>query len=355
MPTAEPSPRPSVGDQPTARFGPAGMLRLVVGGMLMGLANLVPGISGGTMLVAAGVYRRFIDAVSDASRLRLSRSTILTLGAIAASAGLAIALGAHPVAYGLGRARWAMYALFIGLTLGGVPALVSLVRPLTPARVALVAAGVLGMLAVVFVQGAQVGADGPARGGWPMLVLAGAAGASAMVLPGISGAYLLLVLGQYDKVVQAIKGLAGLDGSALGVLVPVGAGVVLGVVLVSNALRWLLHRCEKATMAVLLGLLLAAPAGLYPFRRAPEAARPVAVADAQGSGEHDPAPGPRGAGDAGGAVGAGGAADAGVVATEPYVPSIGQLLGSAALIVVGAGLTLGVSRLGRGGAGEGRG
>jgi putative membrane protein len=66
------------------------IVRLGVGGMLMGLANLVPGISGGTMLVATGVYTRFIDAISDVTRLRLKLPTLITLGVVALGALVAI-------------------------------------------------------------------------------------------------------------------------------------------------------------------------------------------------------------------------------------------------------------------------
>lgn len=320
---------------PTAR-PPA--LRLVLGGALMGLANLVPGISGGTMLVAAGVYRRFIDAVSDATRLRLTRPTVLTLGLIGLAAAGAVAVGAGPVAFGLDKARWAMYALFIGLTLGGVPSLWAMVRPLCRGSAAFIAAGLLAMLTVVFVQesGLGVGVAGAAEvSGWPMLVVAGAAGAAAMVLPGVSGAYLLLLLGQYEAVVNAIKDLARGDLGTLSVLVPLGVGVGVGVAGVGNALRWLLHRHERATLAFLLGLLLGAPAGLYPFR---EAVQPSAgdvvkgvVLTEETAAEVPPKDWP----------------------TRTFTPHLSQIGASIGLVVLGVGATVGVARLGRGRA-EGR-
>jgi putative membrane protein len=114
---------------------------------------------------------------------------------------------------------------------------------------------------------------------FPLLLLSGLAGASAMILPGISGGYLLLLLGQYEPILGAIDelkiGLIGPSGfdlarilDSMNVVVPVGIGVVLGVVGVSNGLRWLLARYEKATLGVLLGLLLGAVVGLYPFQEA---------------------------------------------------------------------------------------
>lgn len=332
-PTPPPAPtEPGQIPQPPAR---APFLRLLLGGGLMGLANLVPGISGGTMLVAAGVYRRFVDAVSNATRLRLTAPTIATLALIVVGAVAALALGARPVSYGLEHARWAMYALFIGLTIGGVPALYALVRPMTPGTIAFTVLGLAAMLGVVLVQESQAGAGGGGRSGWFMLGIAGAAGAAAMVLPGVSGAYLLLLLGQYEAVVTAIKDLARGDLSALSTVIPIGIGVLVGIALVSNALRWLLHRYEKATLAVLLGLLLGAPAGLYPFR---EATAPIPgdtikgqVLTEEAARELDPKDWP----------------------TAAFAPTTAQIAASLVLVVVGFGATMGVARLGRRGSSEG--
>lgn len=249
-------------------------VRLGLGGALMGLANLVPGISGGTMLVAVGVYREVIDAIAGASRLRFTRRILITLAILVASAGVAIGGLAWAISLGLAEARWAMYAVFIGLTWGGAPLLIRMTRPFGAGAVGGLVFGIAGMLALVWVQ-SQNGHDGGTSdaGGVAGLVIGGAAGASAMILPGVSGAYLLLMLGQYERIISAIKDAvhAATAGDVSGVvdqlavLAPVGVGVVIGIVVVSNVLKVLIHRFEKPTFGVLLGLLLAAPAGLYPF------------------------------------------------------------------------------------------
>jgi putative membrane protein len=252
---------------------PGLLARAGVGGALMGLANLVPGISGGTMLVAAGVYTRFIDAIGDVTRLRLRVPTLLLLATIVVAAGIAIGGGAGLIKAGLESHRWAMYSLFIGLTLGGVPVMLRMARPMTNASWAGLAVGFIAMAALALAQtaGAQSGSGSTNP---VMLGLAGVAGASAMILPGVSGAYLLLLLGQYDPIITAIKDFvsaakdADLTNAATHfiTLLPVGIGVVLGVLIVGNVLKFVLHRYEKATLGVLLGLLLAAPVGLYPFK-----------------------------------------------------------------------------------------
>ncbi|MBL4590655.1 MAG: DUF368 domain-containing protein, partial [Phycisphaerales bacterium] len=85
------------------------IVRCGLGGVLMGLANLVPGISGGTMLVACGIYTQFIDAVSDISRLRFSKNTLLTLGMVLLGAGIAIGGLAGTIHWALVHHRWMMF------------------------------------------------------------------------------------------------------------------------------------------------------------------------------------------------------------------------------------------------------
>jgi uncharacterized membrane protein len=184
----------------------------------------------------------------------------------------AIALFATVVSQALIEMRWVMDSLFIGLTFGGVPVLWKVLRPANAAAWIGAAVGTAGMIAITWLQSDAVSTEG-VTGAW-MLLFGGAAGAAAMILPGISGAYLLMLLGQYRPILDTIReGTAALAAGdfqgvwAAGVfLLPVALGVGLGLVAASNVLRWLLRRFEKPTLGVLLGLLIGAPAGLYPFK-----------------------------------------------------------------------------------------
>ena len=110
--------------------------RATYGGILMGLANLVPGISGGTMLLAAGIYPRFINAIADITRLRFRMRSILVLGTVVVAAGISILLFAGLLKNLVIENRWIMYSLFIGLTLGGVPLVYKMVKPLSGKSIA---------------------------------------------------------------------------------------------------------------------------------------------------------------------------------------------------------------------------
>ena len=323
-------------DSSAAEATSAPLIRSLVGGLLMGMANLVPGVSGGTMLLVCGVYPAFINGIAEVTRLRFQPRTLMTLAAIVGAAALAIAGLAGVVKTAVVEARWAMYSIFIGLTLGGAPIVWRLLRPANVAAWIACAAGVAVMGAMAWVQPGASEGEGPS---YFLLFLGGLAGASAMILPGISGGYLLLILGQYLVILGAIDdaktALLAAGGPDLPVLIesvkvfiPVGLGVVGGVVGVSNLIRWLLRHHEKATLGALLGLLLGAVLGLWPFQRSvePQPGDVIKgrVLTAQDIPDIDPDDHP----------------------LETFSPSAVEILGSLALIGGGFALTLGVSRLG---------
>lgn len=311
--------------------------RSAFGGVLMGLANLVPGISGGTMLLAAGIYPRFIDAVAEVTRFRLRFHSMLLLACVVGSAGLAILLLAGTLKDLVIDHRWVMYSLFIGLTLGGLPVVWKLARPASPRLVlsALAAFAVMVCLAIL----KATGAVGHSDSNFLMLVVAGLAGASAMILPGVSGGYLLLLLGQYvpilagiDDFKTALKAgdISGLMEPAFSVVLPVGIGVVAGVVLVGNLLQWLLHHHRQATLGALIGLLIGSTVGLWPFQQ------PVAP-------------------QVGDTIKGQVVTEASITEIEPddwmtmyFQPGVGQVGGSLAILTLGFAATLGIARIGGG-------
>ncbi len=333
---------------------PGVVVRSGIGGVLMGLANLVPGISGGTMLLAAGVYRAFIGAIADVSVLRLRVRSLVVLASVVGAALAAIVLLAGPVKVLVLDHRWVMYSLFIGLTLGGVPLVWGMLKNTGGVRTgAAVGFGVgVALMAVLAFAKAGGGAGG---GGMVMLFVAGIAGASAMILPGVSGAYLLLVLGQYVPILASVGRLkdalsAGDIGAAAAewnVVVPVGVGVVVGVAGLSTLIRWCLHHREGPTLGVLLGLLVGSVLGLWPFQRTVE---PMPGDTLKGQTVIEVAE----------VVGEDGEPTGEIVATteideigredwplETFAPTTVQIASSAGLALLGFGVTMGIARFGR--------
>jgi len=160
-----------------------------------------------------------------------------------------------------------------------------------------------------------------------------------MILPGVSGGYLLLLLGQYVPILSAVSDFKdalvssprdyALAWSAMKVGIPVGVGVVGGVVGVSNLLRWLLERYRQPTLGVLLGLLLGAVVGLWPFQQAapPEPGNIIKGTEVTASNREtfDPEDWP----------------------TERFSPSGTQVATSLALVGLGFGATQLLGKIGR--------
>ncbi len=311
-------------------------LRSAIGGVLMGLANLVPGISGGTMLLAAGVYPRFIQAIADLSTLKFKKESLVVLGVVVVMVLVSIVAFAGPVKTLVVEHRWVMYSIFIGLTLGGVPVVWAMAKPATPQLWMGAAGGFIAMALIALAQSSGATSDGESEGVVLMFV-AGVAGASAMILPGISGGYLLLVLGVYVPILGGIDALknalkAGdIDaamGPGLSIVLPVGLGVVIGVLVVSNLLKVLLAKFEKPTLGALLGFLVGAVVGLWPFQQgvAPKLGDTfkgrVVTEEVLAKLTPDKYP------------------------TETFDPTVGQILGSIALIAVGFAVTALIARFG---------
>ena len=161
-----------------------------------------------------------------------------------------------------------MYSLFIGLTLGGVPQLLQLCRPFD-LRVGL--AALLGLGAMGYLTFGLSGSSLPHSA--PVIALIGALAASSMILPGVSGSYILLIFGFYDLVIGSLSPGTFLaePGESARIVLPFTVGVAAGIALLSNVLKVLLARFPRPSHGALLGLLVGAVLGLYPFQ---EAVRP---------------------------------------------------------------------------------
>jgi len=280
----------SSGEVGRLKRAPLPVVRSVIGGVLMGLANLVPGVSGGTMILVTGLYDEFISSLADVTRLKFTKRNITFLVIVGCAAVVAVVALAGTLSRAVTLHRSAMFSLFIGLTLGGAPLLIRMLKGITVASVVGVVVGLGIMITVAAtkekppdkdnIRAATATGEFVINADYPRDVAAGALGMSAMVLPGISGAYMLLVLNRYETILASIsvgKDYAlslGRDGNALDflrVIIPTAIGAVISLVFLSNLLKWMLHRHEKVTLGLLLGILLGSVIGIWPFEAGSQA------------------------------------------------------------------------------------
>ena len=245
----------------------------VARGFCVGTADLVPGVSGATVAIVLGIYERLVAAVRGfdlafAGRLlrfdlpgaarRVDAGFLLPL-----VLGIAVAAAFFTRVVSLAELmethRIAVQSFFFGLVAG---ALVVLVGEAGRGRALRWpdAAAAAGGLAAGWGIAVAVPASTPETG-WFVFV-AGALAAAAMILPGISGAYVLVMLKKYAYVLAA---LGRLD---LAVLVPFGLGVAAGLALLSRILGWLLGRYRRPTLFALTGLVAGSLWSLWPYRAA---------------------------------------------------------------------------------------
>lgn len=245
----------------------------------MGLADAVPGVSGGTMALLLGIHTRLVRAIAmlhprllrdllGPERGAAARGADLGfLVLLAAGLATGLVVGAKVLVVALHREPTLMAALLLGLVVGGVRAPARRVRWDAGAVGLALLAGFLAFLVTVL---QPVTAPTAA---W-FLPLAGAVAAVAMILPGISGAYLLLLMGLYEPVLSAV---AALD---LSVMALVGGGAALGLLSFSRLLHHLLEHHGSATHAAMVGLLVGSLGRLWPWRSEPGFAQGAPVAPA---------------------------------------------------------------------------
>lgn len=241
----------------------------------MGSADVVPGVSGGTMALITGIYTNLLDAIRsvDAKALWLLLTLkwgeafdrihwrfllVLLSGLLSAVVfftrviPLPTLIHTHPVP---------IYGLFFGLVLGSVWTVGrSLGRFDLPAALFTVAGIAIGFRIVTLIP-----ADTPEH---PLFIFfAGALAICAMVLPGISGSFILLILRKYDYVLGQVALLGGPETlSALGVLLPFVLGILTGIALFTRFLSWLLHHYGNPTMAVLIGFMVGSLWVIWPWQ-----------------------------------------------------------------------------------------
>ena len=237
-------------------------------GFLMGAADVVPGVSGGTIALVVGIYQQLIDSIRDGARAlgtllkgdvrgfwsRLGALDFLFLLPLGAGIGAAVIALASVIETQLHDNPENMAGLFFGLVAASVVVALGLLTERTPLGVVVMVLAAVGVFVLLGYQ------QGPIVDPSPLAFLgAGALAICAMILPGISGSFILLMIGMYAAVIETVNE-RDLATAAL-----VALGCVIGLALFSNLLGWVLERAFNVVMAALIGLMIGSLRVLWPW------------------------------------------------------------------------------------------
>lgn len=234
---------------------------LVLKGMIIGVANIIPGVSGGTLMITLGLYEEVITTISHFFKnfkKNLKFIIPLAIGMI-----LSIILLSKLISLCLDKYPFPTTMFFIGLILGGIPLLWNKSKAakgkLSNWLVFVITFGII--LAFAFLKSGDFVVDFNSLTpiGYMTLFIIGIISAATMVIPGISGSFVLMLLGYYEPIVNTIKDLTNF--SLLGhnslILIPFGIGIVVGIVLIAKLIEYLLKRYPIKTYYGVLGFVLA--------------------------------------------------------------------------------------------------
>lgn len=251
----------------------------IIKGMFIGIANVIPGVSGGTIALSMGIYDKLIGAVSHF--FQDWKKSILTLLPILAGCGIGIIGFTYAIEYLLSEHTFFTCMAFIGLILGGLPVLIKQLNEKRLAQGGSVGiSGIICFLALfafsvilpLFGSEEEVLTTLHAAPGLMItLFFIGIIASATMVIPGVSGSLVLMILGYYYGIIGSIKefldALKALDVPALIdgflVLAPFGIGVLLGIFLIAKLITFLFERYGVQTYCAILGLILSSPFAIF--------------------------------------------------------------------------------------------
>lgn len=249
------------------------MIKLILKGMMMGVANIIPGVSGGTMAVSMGIYDKMIHAATHlVSEFKKSMKLLLP---IVLGMAVGIVVLARVLEYMFVRVPFQTNLLFVGLIIGGLPAIAGKVRGKT------IRLGHIAVCILFFAVVAGLAMMGESEGAAADLSFnlinciklfgVGIVASATMVIPGVSGSMMLMLMGYYNPVLNTVNdfmdALVGMNMAGIlegcKVLVPFGIGVVVGIVAIAKLVEIIFRKFPEHAYWAIIGLIIASPVAIF--------------------------------------------------------------------------------------------
>lgn len=251
----------------------------IIKGIFIGIANIIPGVSGGTLALSMGIYDKLIGAVSNF--LKDWKKSLVILFPILIGCGIGLVGFTFAIEYLLSEHTFVTCMAFIGLILGGLPILVRQLKGKLQQRGASI--GISDILAFVILfafaillpllnsEEEVLKTLMATPGTMVIMFFIGIIASATMVIPGVSGSLILMILGYYYGIIESIKtfleSLKSFDIPALTngflILFPLGIGILLGIFLIAKLITFLFERYGVQTYCAILGLILSSPFAIF--------------------------------------------------------------------------------------------
>ena len=241
----------------------------ILRGAVIGVSNIIPGVSGGTMAVSMGIYDRVIYAVNNIFKqfkknfrdlLPIIIGVLVGLFAFAALIGSLLGTKSSEIP----MTRLPTNFAFIGLILGGLPAIYKRVN-MKDAKVPGIILFLIFLALVVvlpLLNPPEARTVDHSIGTILLMIPLGAIASSTMVIPGISGSMILMLLGYYNPVINAMNDLRSGDWSSIAILLPYALGLLVGIVFIAKLMNFLLKKHAALTFSAIFGLVIGSPVAL---------------------------------------------------------------------------------------------
>lgn len=244
-------------------------LKEILRGVFIGIANIIPGVSGGTIALSMGVYEKIISAVNNVRKD--FKNSVKTLLPYVIGAVIGIVVLSFVIEYSLKNYELPTLMAFVGLILGGLPPIVKRVENEKFKFTHLIS---FILFALVIIVPTLIASNGEAVrkvsfsfGSCILMFVLGVVGAASMVVPGVSGSMILMMLGYYSvilaNITAFIKALTAFNIPGMltccGILIPFGIGVLVGIVITSKLIEKLLNKYPNATMWGIIALVVTSP------------------------------------------------------------------------------------------------
>lgn len=242
--------------------------RTAASGAVIGVAMIIPGVSGGTLAVLLNIYDELINSISNLFKdFKKSISFLLPL---LLGAAVAIIAAYFPIKYALEYAPLPTVLLFVGLMLGSIPQLLKQAKEHGFDKLNIISfiiplAVVIGICFIPSMGEVDLSAS-MSVGGYILLFIMGLFASCALVVPGISGSMLLMIFGYYYPILAAVSGLTSAFGHYLLVLGVFAVGIIIGFFTIAKLMKLLLAKFPRGTYWAIVGFVIGSiPAVLITF------------------------------------------------------------------------------------------